>query len=199
MITIIDYNSGNLGSLTNTLDKLGAKYEVTSDPTKIMASNKVILPGVGRAAQAMKELRKRGLADVIRDLKVPFLGICIGLQVLAEFSEEDDTDCLSIIPGKVKKFPSTNGLKIPQIGWNQVNFAKDAKADPLFKNIPDGSYFYFVNSYFFDASEENIIATTPYGTNFSSIIKKDNFYATQFHPEKSGEIGLKLLNNYLNL
>ncbi|MBT6068715.1 imidazole glycerol phosphate synthase subunit HisH [Candidatus Peregrinibacteria bacterium] len=199
MITIIDYNSGNRGSLTNTLDKLKIKYEVTSDPEKIAIASKVVLPGVGRAAQAMKELRKRNLIDVIRDLKVPFLGICIGLQVLADFSEEDDTICLSIISGKVKKFSSEMGLKIPQIGWNQVKFAENAKKDPLFQDIPDGSYFYFVNSYFFDASKEDIRAVTPYGVEFPSVIKKDNFYATQFHLEKSGEIGLKLLNNFLNL
>lgn len=194
MITIIDYNSGNIASVKNALTKLGFDYEVSCDPLVISKSEKVIFPGVGRASYAMKQLAKSGLIKTTKSLKVPFLGICLGLQLLSEFSEEGDTTCLGVIPGQVKKFP--NSVKIPQIGWNKVSTQADTA---ILANIPDDSYFYFVNSYYFDCASQYALAETSYGLQFPSIIQKDNFYATQFHPEKSGEIGLKLLDNFCKL
>ena len=194
MITVIDYNSGNIASVCNALKKLGKECRVSSDANEIAATEKVIFPGVGRAAFAMDQLRKLGLIDVIRNLEVPFLGICLGLQLLSDFSQEDDARCMGIIPGDVKKF---NGLlQIPQIGWNKVEIVRDS---PLFNGIESDNYFYFVNSYCFEGDEEFVIARTDYGRSFDSAIWKDNFYATQFHPEKSGEVGLQLLNNFCEL
>lgn len=193
MITIIDYNSGNIASVQNALKKLGVRYKLSSNPDDIANAEKVIFPGVGRASYAMKQLNQRGLIKVIKNLKVPFLGICLGLQLLSDFSEEDDTSCLSIIPGKVKKFGSD--LRVPEIGWNKVSIRKSS---PLFEDIDDNNYFYFVNSYYFN-SDEFAVGTTYYGCEFSSVVQKNNFYATQFHPEKSGEVGLKLLFNFCKL
>ncbi|MGD9128999.1 MAG: imidazole glycerol phosphate synthase subunit HisF [Candidatus Woesebacteria bacterium] len=196
MITIINYKSGNIGSVTNALDKIGAKYIVTADPTMIKKASKVIFPGVGRAGQAMPELKKLKLEQLIQDIRAPFLGICLGMQLLLSYSEEDNTKCLDIIDGKVKKFPKKNNLVVPQIGWNQV---KQIKNEPLFKNIPNNSYFYFVNSYYCDPLKKNIIGQTQYGSNFASVIKKNNFYGVQFHPEKSGELGQKMLKNFCDI
>ena len=193
MITIIDYNSGNIASVCNALKKLGVEFELSSNPDDVASAKKIIFPGVGRASYAMKQLRKSGLIDVIKNSKVPFLGICLGLQLLTDFSEEDETDCLSIIPGNVKKFGE--GLRVPEIGWNKVFFSKPS---PLFRDIDDGRYFYFVNSYYFD-EEEFAVGKTSYGCEFASVVQKDNFYATQFHPEKSGEVGLELLSNFCEL
>ena len=144
MIAIIDYNSGNIASVKNALDRLKFKYEVVCNAKDLCGFDKVIFPGVGRASSAMEELKKRDFVDAIKKLKVPFLGICLGLQLLADFTEEDNTECLSIIPGRVKRF--SGDVKIPQIGWNRVAFVQDS---PLFEGIEDGSYFYFVNSYYF--------------------------------------------------
>ena len=190
MIIIIDYNSGNIASVCNALKKLGEEIKVSSNPDDLLNAEKVIFPGVGRASFAMKQLEEKGLADVIKKLKVPFLGICLGLQLLADFSEEDDTECLSIIPGEVKRFGDF--FRVPEIGWNKVSFSKKS---PLFNGIDDCSYFYFVNSYYFDENEF-ALGKTNYGCEFVSALQRDNFYATQFHPEKSGEVGLKLLSNF---
>ena len=194
MITIINYNAGNIASVKYALERLGCEYKITSDVDEIKNAEKIIFPGVGRALQAMNELKKLGLVDVIKNIKVPFLGICLGLQLFAEFSEEDDTQCLGIIEGRVKRF--SNNVKIPQIGWNQVDFTK---LSPLTDGILNKSYFYFVNSYYFDTPDEYIIGKTDYGISFPSIIQKNNFYATQFHPEKSGEVGEILLSNFIKL
>ncbi len=194
MITIIDYNSGNIASVWNALEKIGQEAVVSSDPAVIAEAEKVIFPGVGRAGFAMEQLRKQDLVEVIRDLEVPFLGICMGLQLLTDFSEEDDTECLSIIPGEIKKFDE--GLSVPQIGWNRVEFVKDS---PLFRSVESGSYVYFVNSFYFDGPAEYVLGKTEYGKSFGSVLQKENFYATQFHPEKSGETGLKLLRNFCEL
>jgi len=191
MITIIDYNSGNIASVCNALKKLGMNYKLSSNPEDVANAEKIIFPGVGRASYAMDQLKSRGLIDIIRECKIPFLGICLGLQLLADFSEEDSTECLSIIPGTVRKF--SDDLRVPEVGWNKVFFRKSS---PLFKDIDDGSYFYFVNSYYFDG---DAIGVTNYGCQFSSVVHRGNFYATQFHPEKSGEAGLKLLSNFCEL
>lgn len=194
MIGIIDYNSGNIASVKNALEKLKFDYKVITTPEELSGVDKVIFPGVGRASSAMKELKNRKFIKSIRNLSIPFLGICLGLQLLSDFSKEDNTKCMGIINGRVNKFPSY--LKVPQIGWNKVSIKK---ASPLFIGIPDESYFYFVNSYYLDCDDEKILAETNYGVNFASVVKQDNFYATQFHPEKSGEVGLKLLRNFCEL
>jgi glutamine amidotransferase len=190
-IAVIDYNAGNVASLRNSLKRLGLPCALTSGPEQIESADRVILPGVGRAGTAMRELRARGLDRVIPRIVAPFLGICLGLQLIASSSEEDETECLSIIPGRVKRFPSF--LRTPEIGWNRVY---GSKGSLLLQDIPDGSYFYFVHSYYFDTSPDYTIGTTPYGFDYPSIVQRDNFYAVQFHPEKSGEVGLELLRNF---
>lgn len=195
MIAIIDYGASNLQSVCNALKKLEQPFKVVKKPRELVDAKKVILPGVGAAGNSMQALLKSGFAKAMPRLQIPFLGICLGLQLLADFSEEGPVQCLSIIRGRIKKF-STLGLKVPQIGWNKVNFIKQS---PLFTKIPNESYFYFVNSFYFDAPKENILGTTNYGIPFASIVQKGNFYATQFHPEKSGHLGLKLLRNFCEL
>ena len=192
MIAIIDYGASNLQSVCNALSKLNQTYKVVSRPRELADAKKVILPGVGAAEKTMKVLLENGFIEAIPLLRVPFLGICLGLQLLADFSEEGNVECLSIISGRVKKFSSSQ-LKIPQIGWNKVEFTNQSR---LFKGIPNGSYFYFVHSFYFEASEKNIVGKTNYGIPFASIVQRNNFYATQFHPEKSGLLGLKLLHNF---
>lgn len=194
MLTVIDYGGGNLRSVLNTLDCAEATYTVTSDPAVVARASKVIFPGQGAAGQAMRSLKTAGLDEAIRGLTVPFLGICIGMQVLFESSEEDDVTCLGIVSGRVERFRSTT-LKIPQMGWNRVKFAGDG---PLFSNIPDESYFYFVHSYAAVLSEATA-GVTMYGTPFTSIVQWKNFFGTQFHVEKSGTVGLQLIRNFLSL
>lgn len=191
MIAIIDYKSGNTGSVKNALDRLGVGSIITSDAGKIKAAKGVIFPGQGRAGPAMRELKLAGLDKLIPCLKQPFLGICLGMQLLAEASEEDDASCLGIVPGICRKFPET--LKVPQLGWNQVYMDK---MSPLAEGIGSGQYFYFVNSYYFDADEAFVAGTTAYGFDFPSFVQKDNFFAVQFHPEKSGGPGARLLRNF---
>ena len=194
MIAIINYKAGNITSVANALTKLGFDYVITADKNIIRRADKIIFPGQGRAGQAMKELKKAGLIDVIKNTPVPFLGICLGLQILATSSEEDKIKCLNIIPGTVLKFP--NQVKTPQIGWNKVNFIKQS---PLTKGLPNNSYFYFVHSYYLETNNKYVIGNSNYDINYATIINKNNFYATQFHPEKSGSIGLKLLSNFCKL
>lgn len=194
MITIIDYKSGNIASVRNALDKLGYNSELTNDPAKIQRAEKIIFPGVGRAGACMKELNQLGLAEVIRNLKVPFLGICLGMQLLSEYSEEDETQCVGVFSGAVKKFPDS--VKVPQIGWNKVEIIEES---PLLSGIENNSYFYFVNSYSLPVSEKFTLAESLYGSYFSAIVNDKNFYGTQFHPEKSGEVGFKLLSNFCEL
>jgi len=197
MIVIIDYGLGNLGSVKNALDKLGVDSMVSKSVKDIEKATGLILPGVGSATEGMKNLRKSGLNKVILKqikLKKPILGICLGMQLLFFLSEEGNTECLNVIEGKVKKF--NNKLKVPQIGWNQVK----QKPSKLFLSIKDKSYFYFVHSYYCQASEEKIIrGSTDYGINFTSVIEDKNIFGVQFHPEKSGENGLKLLKNFVDI
>ncbi len=190
MIAIIDYKAGNTGSVKNALDRLGVESVITADPSEIKQAKGVIFPGQGRAGPAMRQLKRTGLDKLIPTLKQPFLGICLGMQLLADTSEEDDTSCLGVVPGVCRKFPAT--LKTPQLGWNRVNFIQDS---PLATNIESGEYFYFVNSYYFDAGDA-VAGTTAYGFDFPSFVQKDNFFAVQFHPEKSGEAGEQLLKNF---
>lgn len=192
MIQVIDYGAGNLFSICNALKKLGQNYEIINAQKSINPNAKIIFPGVGAAGSAMKNLKKLGFD--FKKIKNPFLGICLGMQLLFNYSEENDCKCLRLIEGTVKKF--SNQLKVPQIGWNRVEKNKN---NLLFKNIPNNTYFYFVNSYYVNTKDSYIVAKTLYGENFASSVQKKNFYGVQFHPEKSGKIGLKLLNNFCTL
>ena len=194
MIAVIDYNSSNIGSVTNALKRLNCEYVVTNDPKEILKADKVILPGVGRAGQAMKELRDLGLDAVIPKIKAPFLGICLGMQLMLDFSEEDSGTCLGIIPGTVRKLPDT--VRIPKIGWNGIEITEN---EALLKGIKNENAFYFVHSFFCDTDSKYALAYAEHGVRFPAVINLDNFYGTQFHPEKSGDDGEKLLINFLNL
>jgi len=198
MIQIIDYGAGNIRSVENAINKLGIESKIVSSAKDLMMDCKTIFPGVGAAGSAMQTLKERGFERAINKITAPFLGICLGMQLLMDFSDENSVECLGIIKGKTVKF--TGDLKIPQIGWNKVSKTKTARKNPLLKGIKDQRYFYFVNSYFVRLNNKsNEIGTTNYGINFTSVVNKDNFYGVQFHPEKSGEAGLKLLNNFYEL
>lgn len=195
MIAIIDYEMGNLRSVGNALDRLGADWKLTSDPEEIRNASRVLLPGVGNDAEAMLRLRERGLCEVIRDLRRPVLGICVGMQVMCRHSEEGDVDCLGIFDAKVRRFPDEEGLKIPHVGWNRINNLESK----LFKDIERGAYVYYVHSYYAPLCPDTI-ATTRYGsTMFSAALKYENFYGTQFHPEKSGDVGEQIIKRFLEL
>lgn len=195
MITIIDYGLGNLASVANALGKLEILYEISSDINVLKNAKVLVLPGVGAAGQGMENLKERGMVQVIIEQakrSTPILGICLGMQLLFSSSEEGNVNCLGLIEGEVKKFDTS--LKVPQIGWNQIESKNDSK---LLKRIKNNSYFYFVNSYYCDPKEEGSIkGVTDYGVKFCSIVEKGNFYGVQFHPEKSGDVGLQLLRNF---
>ena len=202
MIAIIDYEGGNLASVLRALDHLGHEAVITADASAIRAADRVILPGVGAARATMSNLRKRGLDVLLREeiapRGTPFLGICIGVQVIFEHSEEEDTPCLGVLKGRVKRFHPEAGagehLKVPQIGWNQVKFRKP---HPLFVAVEDNQSFYYVNSYYPVPDDDDVVyATTVYGVEFTSVVGKNNLVATQFHLEKSGPPGLKMLDNF---
>lgn len=196
MIVIIDYGVGNLASVKNALDKLGLNCKISSDTKIIQKAAALILPGVGAAGQGMKNLKKLGLDKIIiEEIKKgkPFLGICLGMQLLFEKSDEGDAKCLNILKGSVKKFKKMK--KVPQIGWNQINIQQKIN---LFKNINDDSYFYFVNSFYCLPKDKKVIAgLTNYGETFASIVVKKNVVGVQFHPERSGKIGFQLLENFV--
>lgn len=195
MVAVIDYNAGNTRSVMNALSRLGVKAELTSDIDVIKSSDRMIFPGVGAASWAMDELKKRELIEIIREYQRPFLGICLGMQLMNSFSEEGNVDLLNITANKVRLFDKNVGVKIPHVGWNEVTFS----SDPIFKNLREKEYFYFVHSYYVEYSE-NTIATCFYdNVTFSAGLRKDNFYGFQFHPEKSGEVGEKLLKNFLEV
>jgi glutamine amidotransferase len=198
LIIVVDYDAGNLYNIANALKFLGVEYKFSGDPDVVRRAEKVILPGVGSARAAMRSLQKQGLIDAIRELDVPFLGICLGLQLLYEKSEEEATDCLGILPGSVEKFDSSVA-KVPHIGWNQVEWEKSDENSKLFAGISPCSFFYFVHSYYAPVAESLTLATTNYEVTFSSVIRKANFVACQFHPERSGEVGLRLFKNFLRI
>ena len=195
MIAIIDYDAGNIRSVGNALQRLGAEYELTADPARILAADKVILPGVGNAAEAMASLEARGLCGLVKSLRRPVLGICVGMQLMCRSSEEGPTEGLGLFDARVRRFPDSPEAKVPHMGWNSVGNT-DGK---LFRDISGGSYFYFVHSYFADLCPDTV-ATCRHGEKlFSAALRWENFYGTQFHPEKSGEIGARLLKNFLAL
>ncbi len=194
-LVIIKYNAGNIQSVLFALERIGKNAIVTDDHDLIRSASKVIFPGVGEASSAMKYLKERGLDQLIINLKQPVLGICLGMQLMCNHSDENDTDCLGIFNTEVKKFDSMKDtLKVPQIGWNQIFGLKG----PLFHGIAEKSYCYFVHSYFAGLSDHTI-SSTDYGIAFSSGLSKTNFFGVQFHPEKSASIGQQLLENFLNI
>ena len=196
MIAIIDYDMGNLRSLENALDRLGAVYTVTADPETIRRSDQVILPGVGHAGLAMDNLVERRLPDVIRSLRQPVLGICVGMQVLCRDSEEaPGKPCLGVFDAHVRRFTPTPGCKVPHMGWNDIRNLEGK----LFKDLPSGSYLYFVHSYYAGLCPDTVATCKYAGAMFSAALRYENFYGTQFHPEKSGSAGEKILQNFLAL
>lgn len=191
-IVIIKYNAGNIHSVRLALQREGIEPMVTDDPNQIRSADKVIFPGVGEASTAMDYLKKNGLNEIITNLTQPFLGICLGLQLMCAYSEENNTPCLSIFDNQIKKFPPKD--KVPHMGWNTITNLSNG----LFKSIENGSYFYFVHSYYAELSDA-MISQTEYILPFASALQKDNYYAVQFHPEKSGKIGAQILRNFLDL
>jgi imidazole glycerol-phosphate synthase subunit HisH len=202
MIAVVDYRAGNLYSVGLALKHLGVGFVFTADPEVIKRAGKVILPGVGSARAAMDSLEEQGLLGVLTSLEVPFLGICLGLQLLFEQSEEDQTPCLGIVPGSVHRFDSSE-LKVPHIGWNKVHQLPKAPdgeiRELLFRDIPDPCYFYFVHSYYTPVAACFAHGLTEYGIPFASVVKRRNYWGVQFHPERSGESGLRLLQNFVEL
>lgn len=197
MIAIIDYPAGNLPSVLRAVRHLGYEAEITADRDKVRRADKVIFPGVAAAGSTMAHLRDSGMGQVLTEdvfrAGKPLLAICIGIQIIFEQSEEDDAECLGLLAGRVTRFPA-GALKVPQIGWNQV---RQRRRHAIFAGVPDGAEFYFVNSYYPEPADETLVmATTDYRTEFASVVAKDNLVATQFHLEKSGPVGLKMLDNF---
>jgi len=200
-IVVIDYGLGNLRSVTKALQSVGARAKLTSEPGEIISAKGAVLPGVGAFSAGMQNLQSRRLLSAVLDRIAegkPFLGICLGLQLLFTLSEEHGLHKgLDIVPGKVVRFEGE--LKIPHMGWNTVRLVRNSSAAPLFEGVPDDSFFYFVHSYYVLPDDKSVVAaTTEYGVEFASAIARDNLFAVQFHPEKSGDIGLRILENFVN-
>ena len=201
MIAMIDYDAGNIKSVEKALQKLGADVVITKDPQVILSADKVILPGVGSFGDAMNNLKKYGLDEVIHrvvEKGTPFLGICLGLQLLFERSDESpEAVGLGILKGEILRIPDAEGLKIPHMGWNSLHLQNNGR---LFQGLKENDYVYFVHSYYLKAEDESIVkATTNYSVNIHASVEKDNVFACQFHPEKSSDVGLKILKNFVEL
>jgi glutamine amidotransferase len=198
MVAVIDYQAGNLTSVVRALAALGVSGRVTEDPAVVQRADRVIFPGVGAAGKAMAVLRERGLDEALRQAQsrgVPILGICLGAQIILDFSEENDTPCLGLLPGRTRSLPRQPGLKIPHMGWNRVEFVRP---HPVFAGLPATAEYYFVHSYYPQpAREELVVGVTGHGIAFVSALGWENLVATQFHPEKSGRFGLQILANFL--
>ena len=199
MIAIIDYDAGNIKSVEKALKFLGEEVEITRDPETILHADGVILPGVGSFGDAMEKLHRYGFVDVIHscvEKKLPFLGICLGLQLMFESSEESPgVEGLGLLKGRIVKIPAEHGLKVPHMGWNNLSFP--GKRGRLLEPLPDHPYVYFVHSYYLQAEEEGIVtATTEYGVKIHASVEKDNLFACQFHPEKSSDVGLSMLKAF---
>ncbi|HOR39704.1 MAG TPA: imidazole glycerol phosphate synthase subunit HisH [Paludibacteraceae bacterium] len=193
-VALVKYNAGNIRSVLFALERLGIEAVVTDDAEEILSADKVIFPGVGEASTAMNYLKQNRLDLLIPSLKQPVLGICLGMQLMCSFSEENNTTCLGIFDEKVKHFPANENFKVPQMGWNNIF----RLSGPLFDGIKKNSFVYFVHSYYVPLSS-NTAAVANYIFDFSAALQKNNFFAVQFHPEKSGEIGQKMLENFLNI
>lgn len=201
MIAIIDYGAGNILSVQKALDYIGCENKVTGDPAEILSADGAILPGVGSFGDAMDNMKERGLVEAVKQFAAsgrPFLGICLGLQVLFDHSEESKgVQGLSLLSGEVIRFPSDMGLKIPHIGWNSIAYNREC---PIFKGLPENPYVYFVHSYYLNADSADVVAATAaYGITFHAAAWRGNIFATQFHPEKSGSVGLQILRNFVAL
>lgn len=201
MVAIIDYDAGNIKSVEKAMALLGQQVEVTREPELIRSADKVILPGVGSFGDAMGKIRQYGLDEVIRQVVeegIPFLGICLGLQLLFERSDEaPGVSGLGILKGEILRIPDASGLKIPHIGWNSLEFPREGR---LFRGLPEESYVYFVHSYYLKAADEKIVtAAAEYGVKIHASVEKDRVFACQFHPEKSGDAGLQILQNFVEL
>lgn len=194
MIAIVDYDTGNLRSVCNALERIGVQYVLTDDAEVIKSADKVLLPGVGEASSAMEKLHERGLCDVIKSLTQPVLGICIGMQLMCRYSEEGNTECLAIFDTDVRRFTADKfaGVKVPHMGWNEICNLKTS----LFKGLKERDFVYFVHSFAPEMCTE-AIATSENGVRFAAALNKRNFYGTQFHPEKSGKIGEIILKNFV--
>ncbi len=192
-VAIVKYNAGNTASVANALIRLGVEPLITDVAEELRAADKVIFPGVGEASTAMKYVRERGLDSLIRSLTQPVLGICLGMQLMCNSSEENDTECLAIMPDRVLRFES-DSLKVPHTGWNQISQLDS----PLFDGVAEGAHVYFVHGFYVETGE-NTTAVTDYGGQFSAAIARDNYYAIQFHPEKSGSVGERILANFLSV
>ena len=193
MTAVIRYNAGNVLSVMNALSRIGSDAVLTDDPDTIISSDRVIFPGVGEASSAMNYLREKGLDEVIKGLTQPFLGICLGMQLMCSSSEEGNVECLGIFPERVALFPRDRGFKIPHMGWNTL----EKTSGPLFRGIQDEEYAYFVHSYYVPSSSASAALTEYDGITFSSALSRDNFHGVQFHPEKSGMTGERILRNFL--
>jgi glutamine amidotransferase len=194
-LVIIKYNAGNVRSVQFALERLAVEPLLTDDPVEILSADRIIFPGVGEASSAMAYLKERGLDKVIMDAKQPFLGICLGMQLMCAHSEENDTPCLDIFQEKVKRFVANeSSQKIPQIGWNNIHVLKS----PLFKGVPENSHCYFVHSYYATLGNHTI-AQTDYCGGFSAALQTRNYFGVQFHPEKSAEVGSDIIKNFLNI
>jgi glutamine amidotransferase len=192
---VIDSGGANLASLQFAFERLGASTHVTADPREIAAAPRVVLPGVGSAADAMQRLRRSGVAQLLPSLRQPVLGICLGMQLLFERSAEGGTDCLGVLPGTVRRLEAAPGRPVPHMGWNQV---APTREDPLLAGIEPGAYFYFVHSYAAQAGDVTV-AQADYGNAISAVVRRGNFWGTQFHPERSAAAGARLLANFLTL
>lgn len=195
-LAIIDSGGANISSVTHALKRLGATAVFTADAAVIRSAERVILPGVGAAGSAMSHLRKLGLCECIRELRQPVLGICLGMQLLYEHSNEDQVDCLGIIPGTLQRLSPQAGLRVPHMGWNTSQSVAARADDPLLRGLPADAWFYFLHS-FYAPTSTHTLATCIHGDSFSAIVRKDNFYGVQFHPERSAQSGAKLLANFL--
>lgn len=194
MVAVIDYNMGNICSLGNALGRLGAEWVLTSNHTQISRASHVILPGVGNASEAMVNLKKLGLPEVIWKIRRPVLGICVGMQVMCRHSEEGNAECMGIFDAKVKRFSEMPGIKVPHMGWSRISNLESN----LFKGVEKNPYVYFVHSYYAPLCPDTI-ATSRHPEMFSAALKYENFYGVQFHPEKSGEVGERIIANFLSL
>jgi len=194
-VVLVDGGGTNIGSVLYALQRLGVEAQMSAEPARIRAASHVILPGVGAAGPGMRRLHESGLIEVVRGLRQPLLGVCLGMQLLFEHSQEGDTECLGLLPGDVGRFPSAANLRVPHMGWNDLYVERD---DPLVRGIGDGPFAYFVHSYAVPVGATTL-ARTDYGVAFSAIVRRDNVCGMQFHPERSAALGARLLRNFLDL